>query len=202
MIRRPPRSTLFPYTTLFRSDVVVERQELVPVRLGDWPGVRRAEVLPLQAGAGKLLLHRLDESVDEFERGVPLDPLVAPAGVLGVREPFGVVRPDVEHDGQRPIRMDSADERVQRQLADRDAEAARALIADPEDAFAVGHDDDVDLPVGTVAQDRRDRIARWPGDEQAARPPVDVAELLAGFRHDRRVHDGRQLLYVVTQEPA
>src|SRR5437870_10922476 len=24
MLRRPPRSTLFPYTTLFRSDVVVE----------------------------------------------------------------------------------------------------------------------------------------------------------------------------------
>src|SRR5438046_10188331 len=26
MIRRPPRSTLFPYTTLFRSDAVVYRQ--------------------------------------------------------------------------------------------------------------------------------------------------------------------------------
>src|SRR3712207_8625644 len=26
MIRRPPRSTLFPYTTLFRSAVVVQRQ--------------------------------------------------------------------------------------------------------------------------------------------------------------------------------
>src|SRR2546430_12499924 len=25
MIRRPPRSTLFPYTTLFRSDVVIDR---------------------------------------------------------------------------------------------------------------------------------------------------------------------------------
>src|SRR3712207_8473048 len=25
MIRRPPRSTLFPYTTLFRSDVLVQR---------------------------------------------------------------------------------------------------------------------------------------------------------------------------------
>src|SRR2546426_12054641 len=25
MIRRPPRSTLFPYTTLFRSDAAVER---------------------------------------------------------------------------------------------------------------------------------------------------------------------------------
>src|SRR2546430_13159583 len=30
MIRRPPRSTLFPYTTLFRSDHVVD--------LGAWPG--------------------------------------------------------------------------------------------------------------------------------------------------------------------
>src|SRR2546429_6690987 len=28
MIRRPPRSTLFPYTTLFRSDQAVLRQEV------------------------------------------------------------------------------------------------------------------------------------------------------------------------------
>src|SRR3712207_7554624 len=28
MIRRPPRSTLFPYTTLFRSDVAAARQAL------------------------------------------------------------------------------------------------------------------------------------------------------------------------------
>src|SRR3712207_7221960 len=32
MIRRPPRSTLFPYTTLFRSHVALERGEaLVPL---------------------------------------------------------------------------------------------------------------------------------------------------------------------------
>src|SRR5258708_25649686 len=30
MIRRPPRSTLFPYTTLFRSAVEVIRRELLP----------------------------------------------------------------------------------------------------------------------------------------------------------------------------
>src|SRR3712207_8375671 len=37
MIRRPPRSTLFPYTTLFRSDVgaVVERDHAVAVDVGD-----------------------------------------------------------------------------------------------------------------------------------------------------------------------
>src|SRR3712207_8975666 len=33
MIRRPPRSTLFPYTTLFRSEVGQERQRL-PAPLG------------------------------------------------------------------------------------------------------------------------------------------------------------------------
>src|SRR3712207_7361797 len=37
MIRRPPRSTLFPYTTLFRSgvtvEVLVERDAVAPVRV-------------------------------------------------------------------------------------------------------------------------------------------------------------------------
>src|SRR3712207_653960 len=33
MIRRPPRSTLFPYTTLFRSDIThASRRELRPLR--------------------------------------------------------------------------------------------------------------------------------------------------------------------------
>src|SRR2546426_7240184 len=44
MIRRPPRSTLFPYTTLFRSDVSVrERQKQVPPAGGirHPPAVRR-----------------------------------------------------------------------------------------------------------------------------------------------------------------
>src|SRR3712207_8882261 len=31
MIRRPPRSTLFPYTTLFRSDCIAELPELVEI---------------------------------------------------------------------------------------------------------------------------------------------------------------------------
>src|SRR3989449_11590651 len=33
MIRRPPRSTLFPYTTLFRSDLAAQAQMLGPVIL-------------------------------------------------------------------------------------------------------------------------------------------------------------------------
>src|SRR3712207_7823312 len=33
MIRRPPRSTLFPYTTLFRSNNTVELDVSVPIRI-------------------------------------------------------------------------------------------------------------------------------------------------------------------------
>src|SRR3712207_7999819 len=45
MIRRPPRSTLFPYTTLFRSP---QRERLVPRRAlvqGAEPGIRRLREL-------------------------------------------------------------------------------------------------------------------------------------------------------------
>src|SRR3712207_7595232 len=45
MIRRPPRSTLFPYTTLFRS--------IDPVDVGD--GVERAASLGTVAGVIQLL---------------------------------------------------------------------------------------------------------------------------------------------------
>src|SRR2546427_8409222 len=58
MIRRPPRSTLFPYTTLFRS-----------IRIGEHElGARRAEVVRRQAldGAARADGHehgRLDHAV-------------------------------------------------------------------------------------------------------------------------------------------
>src|SRR3712207_8789427 len=56
MIRRPPRSTLFPYTTLFRSDRHVREQGVV---LEDHPDVapgrrRRRDVLPGQAHAAAI----------------------------------------------------------------------------------------------------------------------------------------------------
>src|SRR3712207_8736770 len=51
MIRRPPRSTLFPYTTLFRSDLaaVDRHHQGAPVGL-EWPDlVRRVEAPALDA---------------------------------------------------------------------------------------------------------------------------------------------------------
>src|SRR5688500_19747792 len=43
MMRPPPRSTLFPYTTLFRSLVAVQRREPVEVLRGD--GARQLVLL-------------------------------------------------------------------------------------------------------------------------------------------------------------
>src|SRR3712207_7857934 len=39
MIRRPPRSTLFPYTTLFRSAAVRDAAELLDVHVHQVPGM-------------------------------------------------------------------------------------------------------------------------------------------------------------------
>src|SRR5256885_9280798 len=51
MIRRPPRSTLFPYTTLFRSDYLPEEaSSALPAALAHLGGLLR-EVLPRLGGA-------------------------------------------------------------------------------------------------------------------------------------------------------
>src|SRR3712207_7507244 len=61
MIRRPPRSTLFPYTTLFRSDEVADRRVA-----GRDPGGRRDLVLALDVlgGLEQLLGDGLDGLLD------------------------------------------------------------------------------------------------------------------------------------------
>src|SRR5256885_9661198 len=58
MIRRPPRSTLFPYTTLFRS---LERHRVAAQTLRDHPGAlvgpagheRHLHALPREAAGGR-----------------------------------------------------------------------------------------------------------------------------------------------------
>src|SRR3712207_7580383 len=52
MIRRPPRSTLFPYTTLFRSDHL-------PLELGK--GQQHVEGEPAHGGGGAELLRDRDK---------------------------------------------------------------------------------------------------------------------------------------------
>src|SRR2546430_14240416 len=75
MIRRPPRSTLFPYTTLFRSDVedgalAPQAQDArggdPPRRRGQWPHVLRRELLR-RGRRHPRLLQRSEEHTSELQ---------------------------------------------------------------------------------------------------------------------------------------
>src|SRR3712207_7232671 len=61
MIRRPPRSTLFPYTTLFRSR---QRPQLVDERRDD---VLRLALDPHVGEAAQRLLERSEEHTSELQ---------------------------------------------------------------------------------------------------------------------------------------
>src|SRR5260221_1236783 len=60
MIRRPPRSTLFPYTTLFRSRVVYDRSALIHRSIGTLERTLIEEALVVA-------LERADRAVDRSE---------------------------------------------------------------------------------------------------------------------------------------
>src|SRR2546430_9548701 len=70
MIRRPPRSTLFPYTTLFRSSVPLEAvlptgtKDLVFVNRGDGRFVPREARVGLR---GDSLVERSEEHTSELQ---------------------------------------------------------------------------------------------------------------------------------------
>src|SRR2546422_9675238 len=99
MIRRPPRSTLFPYTTLFRSDPALRRFRVVLADEGVGAGLERGHPEPhglagrdhlLDAELATLELLRTGVTVgdDEHERRAGLDP-----DLLGLE----AVRLDDEH---------------------------------------------------------------------------------------------------------
>src|SRR3712207_9161670 len=87
MIRRPPRSTLFPYTTLFRSDELPHAERLVVVpAVTVTPGPLDLAALRSDPGLGVLLL----------------DGLVTSNVVIGDRVASSLSGPgDVIYDGDR-----------------------------------------------------------------------------------------------------
>src|SRR3712207_7719227 len=73
MIRRPPRSTLFPYTTLFRSEILLGMvEDAAPGLEGVWvplrSSVRTDETSPRHAVARKLAAtERSEEHTSELQ---------------------------------------------------------------------------------------------------------------------------------------
>src|SRR2546427_7777351 len=66
MIRRPPRSTLFPYTTLFRSPMLSLANAFNEAELGEWEE-RNARLVAEVRQAGGPLLPRSEEHTSELQ---------------------------------------------------------------------------------------------------------------------------------------
>src|SRR5256885_13048120 len=64
MIRRPPRSTLFPYTTLFRSRDCQTSGEAIRALLGYMP---EHDCLPPDVTATEFVTHRSEEHTSELQ---------------------------------------------------------------------------------------------------------------------------------------
>src|SRR5438270_5893194 len=71
MIRRPPRSTLFPYTTLFRSQgaggLAIHRQHTRAALCDAGPVVREVENDGVLAGRERRLIARSEEHTSELQ---------------------------------------------------------------------------------------------------------------------------------------
>lgn len=157
----------------------------------------RGEVLKLDEALGPLVLDRAKELVDELEVVLIRQPAVAGANVERVREQRLVVGAKVELDRQRVRRVEAAAGHVERDLADRDAHAVGALVAEAENAPAIGHDDDVDVGHGHVVEDLPHAPLVRGRDEDALGPAPELAEADAGLADRRRVDDRQALDQVV-----
>src|SRR2546430_17482768 len=69
MIRRPPRSTLFPYTTLFRSSSTAKKRKATGLTLGTFTGTATAATTPTAAAKWphKWLFPRSEEHTSELQ---------------------------------------------------------------------------------------------------------------------------------------
>src|SRR2546422_1556288 len=104
MIRRPPRSTLFPYTTLFRSPLLTEDADLGLERDPEVAVDALARELHEAQDVGRAGAAAIDDEVGVLGRDLrAVDPLAAQAGLLD--EPRGQVArgilPDEARRGER-----------------------------------------------------------------------------------------------------
>ena len=71
---------------------------------------------------------------------------------------FFVVGAHIEQNGQAVLRRNAAERRVKRHLADGNAHAARALIAQAQDALAVADNDAAHIVKARVGEDLVDVV--------------------------------------------
>ena len=181
-------------------DVVVEAADLVAVARQERHGGAVGEVLELDAAAREDLLHRLHELVEERVVLRALDALHAQARVERVLEERLVVGAEVEHHRQRVLRGHARARRVEGELADGDAHAADAEVAEAQDALAVGDDDEPHVLLRPVPQHVLDAALALEAHVEALGAAHDVPELLARLAHGGGVDERHVLGRVARQQ--
>ncbi len=173
-------------------DVVVVAADLVAVARQQVDRVAARPVLEVDAAEREHLLHRLHELVHEGVQFLGRGARLPQPEVERVVEIRLVVGAGVEVHRQQALRRHAGRRRVELQLADGDAHAVGAQVAQAEDAAAVGHADDAHVLDRPVAQHLLDMPLARDRQVHAARPAVDVAEFQAGLGDGRVVHDGQE----------
>src|SRR3974390_351507 len=112
--------------------------------------------------------HGVDEAVDKFIVFRAAHALVLPADIERIGQVLLVVGADVEDDRQRGRWMKSGAGGGERQLADRNAHAAGALIAEAEDTLAVADHDGLDAIKTPVTENAADVVLVRHAEKQAA----------------------------------
>src|SRR2546425_12134217 len=99
MIRRPPRSTLFPYTTLFRSIKVVERRidGAAPDQTIEGVVGARGEALAKRRVAAGAVWHRDVRAIPQARVPHPQGLEDPPAQQVSERLPGGLLEDEREH---------------------------------------------------------------------------------------------------------
>ena len=141
-----------------------------------------------------------DKLLDELVVLGAANALVLPANIDRVVQPRFVVRAHVEQNRQAVLRRNAAQRGVERHLADGNAHAARALIAQAENALAVRDHDAAHLVKARVGEDLLDAVLLRIAEKKPARPAPDLAEALAALAHRGRIDNGQQLFGVVLDQ--
>ncbi len=178
-------------------DVVVEAAHPIAVALEQAECVLVGEILELDQRVRKDRADRIDELVDKL---VVVDARCTPTPqpqVQRIVDQLLSVRAHVESHRQTARRVDSGARRVESELADRNAHAVRAEVAEPEDALAIGHHDHPDVLVRPVAEQLAHPAPVVARDEHPTRPAEDVTVLLAGAADGRGVDQRHQLFEMI-----
>src|SRR5262249_17016599 len=144
--------------------------------------------------------HRAHEGFNELIVGGTAHALVPPADVNGIPQALGIVGAHIEHDRQSGCGVQTATRGIKREFADRNTHAACALIAEAEDALAIGHDNGLNVVETRVGKNALDVAHMEKAEEETARLAEGMAEFLAAKSYRGRVDDRQHAGEIMHQQ--